>query len=173
MVSTFHLHCLGHKIKYGNPGVGNTTQQFLSTTRPCCSIEFIESFLFWVIIITYNTGIYICVYIYKISYIHSFFFLLVIFNFNVFSALHAKHLDILKNILWNMWLLHSTIHQVIWCFCVFIVNPLSLLWSFFFFSRKLCFLWSPCLLLIAESFSLDTSDKPTVGFSWKLFLALV
>ena len=131
MVSTFHLHCLGHKIKYGNPGVGNTTQQFLSTTRPCCSIEFIESFLFWVIIITYNTGIYICIYIYKISYIHSFFFF-VIFNFNVFSALHAKHLEIWKNILWNMWLLHSTIHQVIWCFCVFIVNPLSLLWSIFF-----------------------------------------
>ena len=40
--------------------------------------------------------------------------------------------------------------------------------EFFFFSRKLCFLWSPCLLLIAESISLDTSGKPTVGFSLKI-----
>ena len=33
-----------------------------------------------------------------------------------------------------------------------------------FFPRKLCFFWSPCHLLIAGSISLDTSDKPTVGF---------
>ena len=64
-------------------------------------------------------------------------------------------------------LLHSTIHQVMWYFWVFIVNPFSLLWSIFF-SRKLCFLWSPCLLLIAESISLDTSGKPTVGFFLKI-----
>ena len=100
MVATFHLHYLGHKIKYGNLEVGNTTQQLLSTTRPCCSIEFIESFLFRVILVTYNIGIYICIYIYKVSYIHSFF---VIFNCNVFSALHAKHFEIWKNILWNWW----------------------------------------------------------------------
>ena len=81
MVGTFYLHCLGHRIKYGNPEVGNIIQQFLSTTRPCCSIEFIKSFLFWVILITYNIGIYICIHIYKVSYIHSFF---VIFNCNVF-----------------------------------------------------------------------------------------
>ena len=37
----------------------------------------------------------------------------------------------------------------------------------FFFSRKL-FLWSPCLLLIAESIKLDTSGKATVGFFWKI-----
>ena len=80
MVATFHLHYLGHRIKYGNLEVGNTTQQLLSTTRPCCSIEFIESFLFWVILVTYNIGIYICIYIYKVSYIHSFF----IFNSNDF-----------------------------------------------------------------------------------------
>ena len=36
--------------------------------------------------------------------------------------------------------------------------------EYFFFSRKLCFIWSPCSLLIAESVSLDTSGKPTVGF---------
>ena len=56
----------------GNLEVGNITQQLLSTTGPCCSIEFIESFLFWVIRVTYNTGIYICIYIYKVSYINSF-----------------------------------------------------------------------------------------------------
>ena len=37
-----------------------------------------------------------------------------------------------------------------------------------FFLKKLCFRWSPCLLLIAKSISLDTSGKPTVGF----FLAI-
>ena len=46
------LHCLGHRIKYGYPKVGNATQQTLST-RPYCSIEFIESFVFWVILVTY------------------------------------------------------------------------------------------------------------------------
>ena len=42
------------------------------------------------------TYIYKVKYIYKVSYIHSFF---VIFNCNVFSALHAKHFEIRKNIL--------------------------------------------------------------------------
>ena len=65
MVATFHLHYLVHKIKYGNLEVGNTTQQLLSTTQPCCSIEFIESFLFRVIFVTYTIDIYIyCIYIY-------------------------------------------------------------------------------------------------------------
>ena len=59
-------------------------------------------------------------------------------------------------------LLHSVIHQVMWYYWVFIVNPFSLLWSFF--SRKLSVLWSPCLLLISESFSLDTTSKPIWGF---------
>ena len=54
---------------------------------------------------------------------------------------------------------------------VFIVNPFFLLWSFFF-SRKLCFLRSLYLLLIAESISLDTSSKPAVNFFWKLLLPL-
>ena len=119
-----------------------------------------KSFLFWVIFITYNTGIYICIYNYKVSYIHSFF---VILNCNVFSALHAEHFDIWKNVLWNWWVdcfIARSIHQVMRYFWVFIVNPFSLVWSFFF-SRKLRFLWSPCLLLIAESISLDASDKPS------------
>ena len=38
----------------------------------------------------------------------------------------------------------------------------------FFFSRKLCFLWSPCFLLIAKSISLDNSGKPTVCFFLKI-----
>ena len=29
VVPNFHLHCLEHRIKYGNPEVGNTAQQFL------------------------------------------------------------------------------------------------------------------------------------------------
>ena len=64
-------------------------------------------------------------------------------------------------------LLYSTIHQVMWYFWVLMVNPFFLLWGIFF-SRKLCLLWSPCLLLIAESISLDTSGKPTVGFYLKI-----
>ena len=39
--------------------------------------------------------------------------------------------------------------------------------EYFFFSRKLCFLWSPSLLLISESISIDTSGKPTVEFFLK------
>ena len=118
MVATFHFHYLGHMIKYKNLEVGNTTKQLLSTTRPYCNIEFIESFLFWVILVTYNTGIYICIYIYKVSC-------------SVFSALHAKHFEIWKKYFVKLMtgLLHSTIHQV------FIANPFSLLWSIFFLKK--------------------------------------
>ena len=112
MVATFHLHCLRYKIKYGNPEVRNTTQQLLSRTTPCYSIEFIGPFLLWVILVTYNIGIYICIYIYKVSYIHSFF---VIFNCNVFSALHAKHFEIWKNILWNWWVDCFIARSIKWC----------------------------------------------------------
>ena len=64
MVATFHLHYLGHRVKYENLEVGNTTQQLLSTTRSCCSIESIESFLFWVILVTYNIAyILVCIFI--------------------------------------------------------------------------------------------------------------
>ena len=67
MVATLSFHCLGNRIKYGNPQAENTTQQFLSTRQPYCSIEFIESFLFYV-----NLGIYI----YIASYTHSFLIIL-------------------------------------------------------------------------------------------------
>ena len=103
----------------------------MSTTLPYCSIEFIDHFLIWVILVTYNIGIYICIYIYKVSYIHSFF---VIFNCSVFSALHAKHFEIWKKHFLKLvnWMLHSTIHQVVWYFWVFVINPFSLLCSIFF-----------------------------------------
>ena len=61
----------------------------------------------------------------------------------------------------------STIHQVMWYFWVYIVNPFSLLWSIFF-PRKLYFLWCPCLLLIAKSVSLNTFGKSTVRFFFKI-----
>ena len=48
MVVTFPQHCLGRRIKYGNPERENATQQFFPTARPYCSIGFIESFWFWV-----------------------------------------------------------------------------------------------------------------------------
>ena len=91
--------CLGHRIKYENPEVGNTTQQFLSTTRPCCSIEFIESFLFWVIIITYKQ-VYIFVYIFiKLAILIIFCYLHFMLNIltykNIFcetdEAIASKH----------------------------------------------------------------------------------
>ena len=133
MVATFHLHYLGHRIKYGNLEVGNTTQQLLSTTRPCCSIEFIESFLFWVILITYNIGIYICIYIYKVSYILFF----VIFNY-VFSPLHAKHLEIWKNILCNWWVDCFIARSITWCDISLCSKWIHFpFYGVFFFSREL------------------------------------
>ena len=167
MVATFHLHCLGHRVKYGNPKVGNTTQKFLSTTQLCCSIEFIESFLFSVILVTYNIGIYICIYIYKVTYIPSFF---VIFNCNAFSALHARHFEIRKNILWSWQADCFIVRSINWCDnvsgCLYWIHfPF---YAVVFFSRKLCFLWSPCLMLIAELISLDTPGKPTVKFFLKI-----
>ena len=133
MEAVFHLLYLGHRVKYGNLEVGNTTQQLLSTTRPCCSIELIESFLFWVILVTYNIGIYICIYIYKVSYIHSFF---VIFNCNVFSALHAKHFEIWKNILWNWWVDCFIAQSIKWCdISGFSHFPF---YGVFFFSQENC-----------------------------------
>ena len=138
MVATFHLHCLGHRIRYRNPEVGNTTQQFLSTKHPCCSIAFIELFLFWVILVTNNTGIYICIYICQVSYIHFYFFCyLQLLSSTAMFFLHCM-LNILKyeKIFYlTGQLLHSTIHQVMWNFWVFIVNPFSLSCRNFFLKK--------------------------------------
>ena len=147
MEANFHLHCLGHKVKYRNPEIGNTAQQFLSTTRPCY-IEFIESFLCWVILVTHYMAIYICIYIHKVIYIHSFF---VIFNCNSFFCIGCYTFWDMKKYLRN-WRVNCFIARSIkWC-----GTSRSSYWIHFlfyiayFFSRKLCFLWSPCLLLIAE-----------------------
>ena len=112
MVATFHLHCLGHRIKYGNPEKGNTTQQFLLTARQCWSLEFIESFLFWVSLVTYNIGLYICIYIYKVSYIRS---CCVTLNYNFFTALHAKHFEIWKIFLCDWWVNCFIVRSIKWC----------------------------------------------------------
>ena len=133
--------------------------------QPCFSIEFIESFLLWVMLVTYNISIYICKYIFKVSYIY--YFLL---SSTIMLFIHCM-LDILRYekhfVKLMSRLLHNMIHQVMRYFWVFIVNPFSLL-SNIFFLRKLCFFWSPCLLFIAESINLDTSGKPNV----RLFLKI-
>ena len=140
-------------------------------TRWCCYIGFIKSFSFWGILTTYNIGICICIYIYKVSYIHSFF---VIFNCNVFSAFHAKHFEIWNNILWN-WRVDCFIAQSRKWYDTsecsqWIDFPF---YAVFFFSRKLCFLWSPCLLLITESITeLILLANLLWSFSWKLLLLL-
>ena len=97
MVATFHLHYLGRRIKYGNLEVGNTIQQLLSTKRPCCCIEFIVSFLFWVILVTYNIGIYICIFI----KLYSFFLLSSTEMFFLHFMLNILRYK--KIFLWNWW----------------------------------------------------------------------
>ena len=126
------MHYLGHRIKYGNLQVGNTTQQLLSTTPPCCSSEFIESFLFLVILVTDNIDIYIYIYIFTKFTI----FILFLLSSTVVFFLHCM-LNLLRyEKLWNVVklmsrFLRSTIHQVMWFFWMFIVNAFYLLWSIF------------------------------------------
>ena len=74
--------------------------------------------------------VYIFVYIFTKLAVLIFFFYLQLQWF--FSTLNAKYFDMKKYFLKLMSrLLHSTIHQVMWYFWVFIVNLFSLLWSFF------------------------------------------
>ena len=107
--------------------------------------------------------------IYKVSYIHSFF---VIFNCNGFYALHAKNFETWKNILWNWWVDCFIAWSIEWCDILGVYSesifPFMQYFFFLFLPRRLGFLQSPCLLLIAESVSLDTSDKPTVVFFLKI-----
>ena len=96
---------------------------------------------------------------------HSFF---VIFSCSVFSALHAKHFEIWKSILWNWWINCLIARSIKW----YNISGCSQ-WIHFrcfgvFLSRKLYFLWSPSLLFIAESIRLDSSGKPTVGVLLKI-----
>ena len=133
MVATFHLHYLGHRIKYGNLEVGNTTQQLLSTTRPCCSIEFIESILFWVILVTYNIGIYICIDIFVKLAIFIFLLSSAVMIFLHFMLTFCYIKKYFVKLVSRF--LHSAIHQEMWYFWVFIVNPFSFSWSFFFLKK--------------------------------------
>ena len=128
MVATFHLHCLGHRIKYGNPEVGNTTRTMLQFW-----IYWI--FLFWVILVTFNISIYICIYSYNVSYIHPFF---VIFNCIVFSALHAKHFEISKNIFWNWWVDCFIARSIKWCDISGCPEWIHFLFYGVFFSQENC-----------------------------------
>ena len=132
----------------------------MSITRVYWIIFF---FFLWVIVI-YNIGIYICMYIYKASYIHSCF---VIFNCNVFSLLHAKHFEIWKSILWNWWMDCFIAQSIKSCDILDAHSESIFPFMKYFFSFQ-CFLQSPFLLLIAESISLDISVKPTVGFFLKI-----
>ena len=107
------------------------------------------------------------IYIYKVSCFHSFS---VIFNCNVFFALHAKHFGIWKNVLWNWWVDWFIAECNKWCDILRAHSESTFpFMQYFFLSRKMYFLRSPCILLIAESISLGISGKPTVGFFLKIF----
>ena len=118
---------------------------------------------------------HIFVYIFTKLAIFNFVFVFV-FCFSLSSTamffLHCM-LNILryeKNILWNWWVDCFKAQTIMWCVisgCSQWIH--SLFYGVFFvFSRKLCFLWSPCLLLMVESISRDTSGKSTVGFLLKI-----
>ena len=123
-----------------------------STTRPCYGIEFIESFFCFESFLLHIIYVYIFVYIFIMLGI----FILFLLSSSVMFFLHCM-LNLLRYFvkLTNR-LRHSTIHQVMWYFWMFIINPFSLLCSIFF-SRKLCLFRSPCQLRINELISLDTS----------------
>ena len=128
----------------------------------------IESFLFWVILVTYNVGIYICIYIYKVSYIHSFF---VIFNCNVFSALRAKYFVIWKNIVWNWWVDCFVARSIKWCDISGCSYWIHFLFYGVFFSQENCVSFDflvTCLSLSQSVWILLVNLL--CGFTWKLLL---
>ena len=87
-----------------------------------------------------------------------------------FSALHAKRFERWKNFLWNWWVdcfIAPSSSDVI--FLGVHSESIFPFMELFVFSRKLCFLWYPCLLLIAESISLPSVTRYlrlTVVFMW-------
>ena len=84
---------------------------------------------------------------------------------NNFSSLHAKHFEIWKNILWNWWVNCFIAWSIKWCNILGAHNEsIFPFMQYFFYSRKLCFLRSPYLLLI----SFDPSGKTTVVFFLKI-----
>ena len=120
----------------------------------------LQYWFYWIILVAYNIGLYI----YKSSYIRPFF---VIFNCNVFSELHAKRFEIWKSISWNWWFDYIIAQSIKWC------DISRCFYGVFSFSRKLYFPWFLCLLLIAESISLDTFSKPTVGVFRENYFSLL
>ena len=110
---------------------------------------------------------YIYIYIYKVTYIHPFFLFFstgIIFLHCMLNILKYEK-KLFETDQWIASWLHPSSDVIFW---MPIVNPFSLLCSILFLSRKLCFLQSPCLLLITESISLDTSGKTTVRFFLKI-----
>ena len=133
----------------------------------CQQHEFIESFLFSVIFVRYNIGIYIYIYIYiyQVIYVHSF----LLSSTVIFFCIACQTFWDMKNVLWNWWVDCYIVRFIKWCDILGVHSePIFPFIQYFFFSRKLCFLRSPCLLLIAESISLDTYGKLTVGFFLKI-----
>ena len=90
----------------------------------------------------------------------------VIFNCNVFWNMKRHFVKLMNRLLQRM------IHQVMWYFWVFIVNPFSFLWSISFFQENCasfgllvsCLSLSPSALILLVSL--------VWGFSWKLLLPL-
>ena len=81
--------------------------------------------------------IYIYIFVYVFVKLTIFFLFFVTFKCNVFSALHAKHFDIWKNILWNWWVDYFILRPMEWCddgCSEWIYFPF---YEVFFFSRKL------------------------------------
>ena len=148
------MHCLEHRIKYGNPEVENNTQQSFPATRPYCSIEFIELFWLWVSLVTYNIGVFI------LNFLAGYFFLLSYLMLFCIACCTFWETKIFLIKLANR-LLHNSIHQLVKYFWVFVITKSIFYFMEFFFSRKLWFLWSPCLMIITEVISLDNSDKTT------------
>ena len=135
-----------------------------STTRPCYGIEFIESFFCFESFLLHIIYVYIFVYIFIMLGI----FILFLLSSSVMFFLHCM-LNILR-------------YQKVFCETdesiasqenpsndvIFLGVHSESIFPFmgYFFLQKTVFpLSSPCLLLIAESISLDTSSKPSWGFS--------
>ena len=125
--------------------------------------------VYWIIFIlshfvTCNIGIYICIYI---------FIKLVIFILFLLSSIVMFFLHCMLNILryqkhfWNWWVDCFIAQSIKSCDILGAHSEPIFPFMQCFFSFQ-CFLWSSCLLLIAESISLDTSGKLTVGFFLKI-----
>ena len=98
-------------------------------------------------------------------------FILFLLSSTVMFFLHYM-LNILryeKYILWNWWVDCFIAQSIMWCDILGVhSDSIFPFLQYFFFSRKLRFLRSPCLLLIADSIILDISGKPTAGFFLKI-----